>query len=134
PHPPIMIHRALMGSLERFFGVLIEHYAGAFPFWLSPVQARILSITDAQKEYAEEIRRALANEGFRVDADLRNEKLGYKVREAQMAKIPYVLVLGKKEMENRTAAVRKRGGEDLGPMDSSRILALFREEMAGIKL
>jgi threonyl-tRNA synthetase len=127
-HRPIMIHRALMGSLERFFGVLIEHYAGAFPFWLAPVQARVLPITDHQQAYAEEIRRRLAAEGFRVECDLRNEKLGYKIREAQLQKIPYMLVAGKKEVESQTVSVRKRSGEDLGGMEVSRLLEIFREE------
>lgn len=104
PAQPVMIHRALMGSLERFFGVLIEHYGGAFPMWLAPVQVKILTITEAQQKYAEDIRARLA--GYRVEIDSRNEKLGLKIREAQLEKIPYVLVLGEKEEKSQTVAVR----------------------------
>ncbi|MFH0781810.1 MAG: threonine--tRNA ligase [Pseudomonadota bacterium] len=115
-HQPIMIHRALMGSLERFIGVLIEHYAGAFPLWFSPVQARILNITDEQAEYCEEIYLQLRKAGVRIEKDLRNEKLNYKIREAQVAKIPYMLIVGDKEKADRTVTVRKRDGENLPPM------------------
>ena len=115
-HQPIMIHRALMGSLERFFGVLIEHYAGAFPLWLAPVQARILNITDAQASYVDELDRTLRKAGVRVEKDVRNEKLNYKIREAQLAKIPYMLIVGDKEMESKTVTVRLRSGKNLEPM------------------
>jgi len=115
-HQPIMIHRALMGSLERFFGVLIEHYAGAFPVWLAPVQARILNITDAQLDYAEQVYRELREAGVRVEKDVRNEKLNYKIREAQLQKIPYMLIVGDKEMEAGQITVRLRNGENLPPM------------------
>lgn len=118
-HQPIMIHRALMGSLERFIGVLIEHYAGAFPLWFSPVQARILNITDDQAEYCEEIYLQLRKAGVRIEKDLRNEKLNYKIREAQVAKIPYMLIVGDKEKVDRTITVRKRDGENLPPMTIS---------------
>jgi threonyl-tRNA synthetase len=104
---PIMIHRALMGSLERFFGILIEHYAGAFPFWLAPVQAKVLPITDGQKEYAEKIKKELA--GYRIAIDYRNEKLNYKIRESQMEKIPYLIIVGEKEQNSDSIAVRKYG-------------------------
>ena len=115
-HQPIMIHRALMGSLERFIGVLIEHYAGAFPLWFAPVQARILNITDDQADYGEELYRHLRLAGLRVEKDLRNEKLNYKIREAQIAKIPYMLIVGDKEKEDRTVTLRRRDGSNLPPM------------------
>ncbi len=115
-HQPIMIHRALMGSLERFIGVLIEHYAGAFPLWFSPVQARILNITDDQANYCEEIYTQLRKVGVRIEKDLRNEKLNYKIREAQVAKIPYMLIVGDKEKTDQTVTVRMRDGANLPPM------------------
>ena len=108
-HRPVMVHRAIMGSVERFIGVLIEHFAGAFPTWLAPVQARVLNITDDQAEFCEEVRAALAARGIRVETDLRNEKLGYKVREAQVEKVPYILVVGDKEVEARGVNMRLRG-------------------------
>ncbi len=111
-HQPIMIHRALMGSLERFFGCLIEHYAGAFPAWLAPVQTILLPITDSQIPYAEEVAARLEEEGIRVEKDLRNEKIGFKIREAQLNKIPYMLVLGDQEVQAKTVAVRKRKSKE----------------------
>jgi len=113
---PIMIHRALLGSLERFFGVLIEHYAGRFPAWLAPVQAVVLNITDRQANYANQVAQSLKNQGFRVETDLRNEKIGFKIREHTLQRVPYLLVVGDREMEAGTVAVRSRGGEDLGSM------------------
>jgi len=131
-HQPIMIHRALMGSLERFFGVLIEHYAGAFPVWLAPTQARIMNITDAQLGYAEEMYRELRRAGVRVEKDLRNEKLNYKIREAQMQKIPYMLIVGDKEVESRQVTVRLRDGQNLPSMAIAEFAALIaRENEAG---
>ncbi|MBU0960063.1 MAG: threonine--tRNA ligase [Proteobacteria bacterium] len=115
-HQPIMIHRALMGSLERFIGVLIEHYGGVFPLWFAPVQARILNITDAQADYCEEIYTRLRKAGVRIEKDLRNEKLNYKIREAQMAKIPYMLIIGDKEKENQTVTLRLRDGKNIADM------------------
>ncbi len=115
-HQPIMIHRALMGSLERFFGVLIEHYAGAFPVWLSPVQAMICTITDRQDAYAKQAVDELRAAGIRAEADIRNEKIGFKIREATLRKIPYILVVGDKEQEKGALAVRLRDGKDLGPI------------------
>jgi len=115
-HQPIMIHRALMGSLERFIGVLIENYAGAFPIWLAPVQARIMNITDAQGEYCEKVYQELRQSDIRIEKDLRNEKLNYKIREAQLAKIPYMLVIGDREVESGTVTVRERSGKNLPPM------------------
>ncbi|MBI4746169.1 MAG: threonine--tRNA ligase [Deltaproteobacteria bacterium] len=127
-HRPIMIHRALMGSLERFFGVLIEHYAGAFPTWLSPVQALVMTITDKQIAYADGVLDKLRKAGIRAELDKRNEKIGYKIREAQMQKVPYMLVVGEKEMENEGVAVRKRSAEDIGFMDMDGFVAMIKEE------
>ena len=120
---PVMLHRAIVGSMERFIGILIEHHAGHFPAWLAPVQAVVANITDAQADYVDEVRKSLANQGFRVDADLRNEKIGYKIREAQMQKLPYMLVVGDKEKEAGTVAVRTRGGVDLGTMPVDEFVA-----------
>lgn len=114
---PIMIHRALMGSLERFFGCLIEHYAGAFPLWLAPVQVILLPITDNQHDYTDELARLLEKEGIRVEKDLRNEKIGFKIREAQLQKIPYMIALGEKEVEAQTLAVRKRRSKESRTLD-----------------
>ena len=116
PHRPVMIHRALFGSMERFFGVLIEHYAGAFPMWLAPVQVAVLPITDRVNEYAEELSRELRLAGFRVEANLRSEKIGAKIRDAQLQKVPFMLVLGDREMEQKTVAVRERARGDIGVM------------------
>ncbi|MDC4225090.1 MAG: threonine--tRNA ligase [Candidatus Manganitrophus sp.] len=110
-HQPIMIHRALMGSIERFFGILIEHYAGAFPIWLSPVQAKILPITERQRDYAGQIQQRLGEAGIRCEVDDRNEKIGLKIREAQLMKVPYMLVVGDREAADQTVAVRNRAGE-----------------------
>jgi len=123
PHQPIMIHRALFGSMERFFGVLIEHYAGAFPMWLAPVQVAVLPITDRVNEYAEELARELRVAGFRVEANLRSEKIGAKIRDAQLQKVPFMLVLGDREMEQKTVAVRERTRGDIGVMS----IAKFKE-------
>ena len=128
-HQPIMIHRALMGSLERFVGVLIEHYAGAFPLWFAPVQARILNITDDQVEYCEEVYRELRKAGVRIEKDLRNEKLNYKIREAQVAKIPYMLIVGDKEKADRTVTVRRRDGENLPPMSIAEFAVKITDEV-----
>jgi len=115
-HQPYMIHRALLGSIERFFGMLIEHYAGAFPVWLAPVQAKVISITDKQFEYARAMREQLLAAAIRVELDTRSEKIGFKIREAAMEKVPYILVVGDKEVQQGTVAVRERGGKDLGIM------------------
>ncbi|HKN83441.1 MAG TPA: threonine--tRNA ligase [Pyrinomonadaceae bacterium] len=123
PHRPLMIHRALFGSMERFFGVLIEHYAGAFPMWLAPVQVAILPITDRINEYAEELARELRSQGFRVETNLRSEKIGAKIRNAQLQKVPFMLVLGDREMEQKTVAVRERARGDIGVMS----VAEFKE-------
>ena len=126
---PIMIHRALMGSLERFFGILIEHYAGAFPTWLAPVQAVIIAITDKQAEYAESIARRLAEAGYRVEADLRREKMGLKIREAERAKVPYMLVAGGREVQDGTLSVRTRGGIDVGTMPVEAFLEYLKKDI-----
>nr|WP_310599028.1 threonine--tRNA ligase [Desulfobulbus sp.] len=115
-HQPIMIHRALMGSLERFIGVLIEHYAGAFPLWLAPEQARILNITDDQAAYCDQVHARLRNLGIRIEKDVRNEKLNYKIREAQLMKVPYMLIVGEREKEEGTVTVRLRDGQNLPAM------------------
>ncbi len=110
-HRPVMIHRAVYGSLERFLGILIEHYGGAFPVWLSPVQAVVMNVTDRQLPYAEKIYEALGKGGIRADSDFRNEKLGFKIREAQLKKIPYMVIIGDREMESQTLSLRERGGK-----------------------
>jgi threonyl-tRNA synthetase len=115
-HRPVMLHRVILGAIERFLGVLIEHYAGAFPTWLAPVQAIVLTVTERQNPYAEEVYRRLLNSDVRVEKDLRNEKLGFKIREAQIQKIPYMLVIGDKEVANKAVAPRRRGGEQMPPM------------------
>ncbi len=115
-HRPVMIHRVAYGSIERFIGILIEHFAGAFPIWLAPVQAKILPISERHAEYAREIAQAMRDQDIRVEVDDRNEKIGYKIREGQLEKVPYMLVVGDKEAETRTVAVRKRGQGDIGAM------------------
>ncbi len=127
-HQPIMIHRALMGSLERFIGILIEHYAGAFPLWFAPVQARIMNITDDQLDYCQEVYAKLKKAGVRIEKDLRNEKLNYKIREAQFAKIPYMLIVGDKEKESQTITVRMRNGKNLPPMSIDEFIKTVEEE------
>src|SRR3546814_481797 len=113
---PVMLHRAIVGSMERFIGILIENYAGSLPTWLAPVQAVVMNITDAQADWVREVRKTLANQGFRVSGDLRNEKIGYKIREHTLQRVPHLLVVGDREKENGAVAVRTRSGEDLGTM------------------
>ena len=125
----IMVHRALLGSLERFFGILIEHYAGAFPVWLAPIQARVLTITQRQDSFATQVTDQLNKEGFRVDADLRNEKIGLKIRESTLAKVPYLLVVGDREQKDGKLAVRKRTGESLNPMTPAEFELLLRRDI-----
>jgi len=115
-HRPYMIHRALLGSIERFFGMLIEHYAGAFPVWLAPVQAKIVTITDKQLDYAKGVQDQLRAAGIRTELDVRSEKMGFKIREATLEKVPFILVVGEKEAQQGAVAVRERGGKDLGAM------------------
>jgi len=125
---PVMLHRAIVGSMERFIGILIEHHAGSFPAWLAPIQAVVANITDAQAEYVEEVRKTLANQGFRVESDLRNEKIGYKIREHTLQRVPYLLVVGDRERDNGMVAVRTRGGEDLGTMTVAAFAERLRSE------
>jgi threonyl-tRNA synthetase len=129
-HQPIMIHRALFGSIERFFGVLIEHYAGAFPLWLAPVQVAVLPITDRINEYAESVAAELRSAGFRVESNTKSDKIGAKIRDAQMQKVPYMLVLGDQELEANTVAVRERKEGDIGAMS----LEEFKEKISQQKL
>ena len=129
-HVPVMIHRVVFGSIERFIGVITEHYAGAFPVWLSPVQVKVMPITDRAAGWAKEAADRLSAAGVRVETDLRNEKIGYKIREAQMQKLPYMLVVGDREAENGTVAVRTRAGEDLGAMPLDDFLAKIGREIA----
>lgn len=127
---PVMIHRAILGSLERFIGILIEHHAGNLPLWLAPVQAVVLNITDAQAEYAKKVQKMLINEGVRANIDLRNEKIGYKIREHTIQRIPYLLVVGDREVESQTIAVRTREGKDQGSMNYEALLNIFSQEEA----
>ncbi|PVV07104.1 MAG: threonine--tRNA ligase [gamma proteobacterium symbiont of Ctena orbiculata] len=126
---PVMLHRAILGSLERFIGILIEHYAGALPLWLAPVQAVLLNITDRQSEYLQKCLKSLRNNGFRVESDLRNEKIGFKIREHTLMRVPYLLVVGDREMEEGTVAVRTRGGEDLGAMPIEAFIERMNSEV-----
>ena len=128
-HRPVMIHRVVLGSIERFIGVITEHFAGAFPAWLSPVQVKVLPVTDRASDYADQISKALDQLGFRVEVDHRNEKIGKKIREATMEKVPYMLVVGDRDMENGTVSVRHRSGEDLGAMSLDAFAQLLGEEV-----
>ena len=129
-HRPVMIHRVVFGSIERFIGVITEHFSGAFPLWLNPVQVKVLPVTERAHDYAAKIAAQLDAAGIRVENDLRSEKLGYKIREAQMQKIPYMLVVGDRDMENGTVSVRTRQGEDLGAMSLDAFAAKCRSEIA----
>jgi len=115
-HRPVMLHRVILGAMERFIGVLIEHYAGAFPVWLAPTQAILMTVTDRQISYAERVYSQLVQAGVRAEKDFRNEKLGFKIREAQVQKIPYMLVIGDREVKEETISPRKRSGETLKSM------------------
>lgn len=126
---PVMLHRAIVGSMERFIGILIEHHAGNFPVWLAPMQAVVMNITDAQAGYVTDVVAELQKQGFRVEADTRNEKIGYKIREHTLQKVPYLLVIGDREKESGQVAVRTRAGEDLGAMP----LAQFEESLRAAK-
>ncbi len=128
-HRPVMIHRAMFGSIERFIGVITEHFAGAFPTWLAPVQVKVMAMTDRTMEASTEIAAKLAQAGLRVETDLRNEKIGFKIREAQMQKIPYMLIVGDKEVENGVVAVRSRKGGDLGTMSLDEFMARIEKEV-----
>lgn len=128
-HQPIMIHRALLGSIERFFGILLEHYGGAFPAWLAPVQVLVLPISEKHQAYAQQVEKKLRGEGCRVGLDLRNEKIGLKIREAEKAKVPFMIVVGDREAEAETVAVRQRNGKNLGTMSTRDIMTLIRDDM-----
>ena len=128
-HRPVMIHRVVLGSIERFIGVITEHFAGAFPAWLAPVQVKVLPVTDRAEAYAGEVCKKLDAQGFRVEVDNRNEKIGKKIREATLEKIPYMLVVGDRDMENGTVSVRRRSGEDLGAMSLDQFAALLGDEV-----
>ena len=125
---PVMIHRAILGSLERFIGILIEQYAGQMPLWLSPVQAVVMPITDAQADYVNEVAEQLVAAGLRAEKDLRNEKISYKIREHTLQRVPYLLVAGEREKSSATVAVRKRDGNDLGAMPVTDLIALMQEQ------
>ncbi|MBN2282930.1 MAG: threonine--tRNA ligase [Deltaproteobacteria bacterium] len=127
-HRPVMLHRVILGSIERFMGVLIEHYAGAFPLWLSPVQAGVLTVTDSQIPYAQEVYQKLLDAGIRVERDFRNEKLGYKIREGQMQKTPYLLVVGDREVTSGTVTPRERGGKNLESMSPEEFISLVQDK------
>ena len=127
---PVMLHRAILGSLERFIGVLIEHYAGVFPLWLAPVQAVVMNITERQEEFVQQVEKTLSNAGLRVKADLRNEKIGFKIREHTLQKVPYLLVVGDREVETQTVAVRTRSGEDLGTLGLDELVTNLTDEVA----
>ena len=128
-HRPVMVHRVVLGSVERFIGVITEHFAGAFPVWLNPVQVKVLPITDRALEYADQIAKQLDAAGFRVEVDSRNEKIGKKIREATLEKIPYMLVVGDRDMENQTVSVRLRTGEDLGAMSVADFAARLKQDV-----
>ena len=128
-HRPVMIHRAPFGSLERFCGVLIEHFAGAFPFWLAPVQARVLPIADRHHEYAQQVADELRLAGFRVESDLDNQKIGAKIAQAETQKIPYMLIIGDKEIEGNAVSLRGRGRQDLGSISREELLTRFKSEL-----
>jgi len=127
---PVMLHRAIVGSMERFIGILIEHHAGILPPWLAPVQAVVMNITEAQAEYVDSVGETLVNQGFRVKADLRGDKIGYKIREHTLQKVPYLLVVGDRERDNGQVAVRALNGEDLGVMTLEQFIAKLRAETA----
>jgi threonyl-tRNA synthetase len=132
-HRPIMIHRALMGSLERFFGVLIEHYAGIFPLWLAPVQVSVLTIAERHDVYARQVYEALKLAGIRSETNTDNEKIGYKIREATMRKVPYLIIIGDKELEDQNVTIRKRNGENIGPFTMDEFMAIIVEEIKSRK-
>ena len=129
-HTPVMLHRAMFGSLERFIGILLEHHAGRLPTWLAPVQAMVMGITDRQEKYCLEVAENLRNQGLRVETDLRNEKVGFKIREHTLKRVPFLLVAGDREVEGRTLAVRTRGGKDLGSLGLAELTALLCDEVA----
>ena len=128
-HRPVVIHRAILGTSDRFISFLIEETKGAFPTWLAPVQAKVLTITDNQKDYAQKLKNLLTSKKIRVELDDRNEKIGYKIREAQLQKVPYMLVIGDKEVENNSVGVRSRKDGDIGQMSVDEFVAKIQEEI-----
>jgi len=132
-HRPVMLHRVILGAIERFMGVLIEHYAGAFPLWLSPVQAVVLTVTDNHILYGKEVRMRLVEAGIRAEGDFRNEKLGYKIREAQLQKTPFMLVIGDREVASGQVSPRQRDGKNLGSIGVEAFIALVRGQSAQFK-
>jgi threonyl-tRNA synthetase len=128
-HRPIMVHRALMGSLERFFGVLIEHYAGAFPLWLCPVQAEVLSIADRHSDYAARVAGELRRAGIRAALNIENEKIGYKIRVSTMRKVPFLVIIGDRELSGNMLSIRKRSGETFGPLSLEEFINMFKTEI-----
>jgi threonyl-tRNA synthetase len=130
---PVMLHRAILGSLERFIGILIEQHAGTFPVWLAPVQVVVLNIADRQADYAQLVTRELENQGIRVKIDLRNEKIGFKIREHSMQRVPYLLILGDKELENQAITVRTQKGEDIGSLPIGEFIERLKNEIADKK-
>ena len=128
-HRPVMIHRVIFGSIERFIGILTEHYAGAFPLWLNPTQMKVISINERNIDWCEEVASMLGDAGFRVESDYRSEKLGFKLREAQLAKIPYMIVIGDNEMNEKVISVRSRKDGDLGTMSLDDFIARCEEEV-----
>jgi threonyl-tRNA synthetase len=127
----VVIHRAIYGSLERFIGCLIEHYAGAFPLWLAPVQVVVMPITNKENAYAEQIYNACVEKGLRVDLNEKSEKINYRIRDAEVKKIPYILIVGSNEVQNRTVSVRKRGRKDLGEMEVEKFFDVIQSEQGG---
>jgi len=125
---PVMVHRAILGSIERFFGALIEHYAGAFPFWLAPVQVSVLSLTRETKDYAATVKERLAAAGFRVELDRRDETLQKKIREKELLKVPYMVIVGKKEQESNSVSLRQRGMKNIGVMTLEALVAALKKE------
>ena len=127
---PVMLHRAIVGSMERFIGILIENYAGSFPLWLAPIQAVVISITENQSDYAKKVSDILRNQGFRVEVDLRNETIGLKIRDHAMQRVPYQIILGAREQDDNTVAVRTREGEDLGAMSLDILVQRLNKDIA----
>ena len=129
-HQPVMIHRAMLGSLERFIGVLIEHYSGAFPFWLSPIQAVVIPIADRHLEYANHVSQRLKKVGIRVEVDVRSERMNAKIRDAQMNKVPFMIIIGDREIESDSVSLRLRTGEDLGQQSIDSLISLSEEHLS----
>jgi threonyl-tRNA synthetase len=126
---PYMVHRALLGSIERFFGVLVEHYAGAFPVWLSPIQVRVIPVAPAFNDYADQVRARLKREGFRVDADISEHRMNAKIRTAQNEKIPYMLIVGEKEQEADSVSLRRRKGKEQEVMETGEFIRFMQEKI-----